>query len=128
MKFERQSVGAPSVDLTPMLDVVFLLLIFFMVSARFDAAREVPIDLPKVQSAATAQPKERTVVQMRSDGSIVLGGELVAREALPERLGGAQRVVLSADEAVSHGAFMDVLTALRALPLEAVTVEVEAAP
>ena len=49
MKFERQSVAAPSVDLTPMLDVVFLLLIFFMVSARFDAAREVPIYLPKVQ-------------------------------------------------------------------------------
>ena len=125
MKFDRKVAVKPSVDLTPMLDVVFLLLIFFMVSTRFDIVREVPIALPKVGTGAGVDPKPNQRVQIQSDGTLFLDGSAVARTELGRRLENTKRVVLSADKAVSHGVFMDVLTSLRALPLESVTVEVE---
>ena len=125
MKFERKTSVKPTVDLTPMLDVVFLLLIFFMVSTRFDIVREVPIALPKVGAGAAAQNKLSQRVQIQANGALFLDGDEVARSDLESRLQSVKRVVLSADEAVSHGVFMDVLTSLRALPLESVTVEVE---
>ena len=126
MKFERKVGAKPSVDLTPMLDVVFLLLIFFMVSTRFDVMREVPIALPKVGTAKAIQKSVNQRVQIQADGAIFLDGTELERSELAGRLKSAKRVVLSADEAVSHGVFMELLTSLRALPLEAVTVEVEA--
>ena len=64
MKFERQPTLKPNVDLTPMLDVVFLLLIFFMVSTRFDIVREVPIALPKVGAGAATEQKPNQRVQI----------------------------------------------------------------
>mgnify|MGYP001261635778 CR=1 FL=1 len=126
MKFERKVSASPSVDLTPMLDVVFLLLIFFMVSTRFDSVREVPIALPQVGAGTSVQKNTNQRVQIQADGALFLDGSEVKEADLEGRLRTTKRVVLSADKAVSHGVFMNVLTRLRALPLESVTVEVEA--
>ena len=126
MKFERKVSASPSVDLTPMLDVVFLLLIFFMVSTRFDSVREVPIALPQVGAGTSVQKNTNQRVQIQADGALFLDGSEVKEADLEGRLRTTKRVVLSADKAVSHGVFMNVLTHLRALPLESVTVEVEA--
>ncbi len=62
----------PTLNLTPMIDVVFLLIIFFMVGTKFtDDERKIELDLPAVgQSAAlTAAPQKRVVYVLR-DGSI----------------------------------------------------------
>ena len=125
MKFDRKVRIKPSVDLTPMLDVVFLLLIFFMVSTRFDSPREVPIALPQVGGATATQTSSNQRVQIQANGELFLDGKEVERSELEGRLKDAKRVILSADKAVSHGVFMDLLTSLRALPIESVTVEVE---
>ena len=124
MKFETTARAQPGIDLTPMLDVVFLLLIFFMVSTRFEQLKEVPIELPKVGAGQEVGAKESQRLQMRADGQLFLEGVAVERTAIAAALSKADVVVLSADEAVPHGAFMEVLTELRALPLDAVTVEV----
>lgn len=126
MKFERKVSTSPSVDLTPMLDVVFLLLIFFMVSTRFDTVREVPIALPQVGAGTSTPNNTSQRVQIQANGALYLDGSEVKQLDLEGRLSTAKRVVLSADKAVSHGVFMEVLTQLQALPLESVTVEVEA--
>lgn len=47
MNFRNQNQEAPDVNLTPLIDVVFLLLIFFMVSTTFDKESEIQIDLPE---------------------------------------------------------------------------------
>ncbi len=60
MKFKRQSAVAVDVNLTPLIDVVFLLLIFFMVSTTFTDKTELAIDLPE----ASGQ------VQMENRGEI----------------------------------------------------------
>ncbi len=54
MKFRRQRLEEVSINLTPLIDVVFLLLIFFMVSTTFTRETQLSIDLPE----ATGEPRE----------------------------------------------------------------------
>ena len=56
MKFQRQKLEDVNVNLTPLIDVVFLLLIFFMVSTTFTKETHLSIDLPE----ATGEPREQT--------------------------------------------------------------------
>jgi len=49
-------------NLTPLIDVVFLLLIFFMVSTTFEKTSKLKIDLPEATSQATPQPDKKIVV------------------------------------------------------------------
>ena len=128
MKFARRQPKRPNVELTSMLDVVFLLLIFFMVSTRFETLSEVPIALPQIGEPAAPRTGEATRVQLRANGVASIDGEEVSVDALVERLGEAKKIVLAADEAVQHGVFMEVLTSLRALPLSSVQVEVRSSP
>lgn len=57
MKFKRQRSQEVSVDLTPLIDVVFLLLIFFMVSTTFTRESHLQVDLPEA-SGEPASPAE----------------------------------------------------------------------
>jgi len=54
LKFRRQRLGEVSINLTPLIDVVFLLLIFFMVSTTFNRETQLTIDLPE----ATGETRE----------------------------------------------------------------------
>ena len=54
MKFRRQRLDDVNINLTPLIDVVFLLLIFFMVSTTFTRETQLSVDLPEAQG----QPKE----------------------------------------------------------------------
>lgn len=74
----------PSMNLTPMIDVVFLLLIFFMVATRFaDAERNIELQVPTVKSAgAMTPPPDKRTVHVRRDGSIALD----EREVTPDEL------------------------------------------
>ena len=60
MKFRRQQRQGVDINLTPLLDVVFLLLIFFMVSTTFTRETQLSIDLPE----ATGQPRESVEEQI----------------------------------------------------------------
>lgn len=67
-------------DLTPMIDVVFLLLIFFLLTSIFSKP-SIPLDLPRAESARqTGEPA--VSVAVKRDGTILLDGAPVAREAL----------------------------------------------
>ncbi len=52
---------SPPVDITPLIDVVFLMLIFFMVSTTFDKQTQLKVDLPSASPAEQQQEKEDTV-------------------------------------------------------------------
>jgi biopolymer transport protein ExbD len=78
LKFRRQHRDELAVDLTPLIDVVFLLLIFFMVSTTFSRETQLSIDLPEAQG----QPKETNDAQIeilvdQSGGFRVNGEALV---------------------------------------------------
>lgn len=78
----------PSVNMTPMIDVVFLLIIFFMVGTQFtQSEQEIALKLPGVGSLKTmvAAPDRRDVL-VGVDGSIFFDGETLSVEQLVQKL------------------------------------------
>ncbi|MEM7474620.1 MAG: biopolymer transporter ExbD [Planctomycetota bacterium] len=100
----------PSINLTPMIDVVFLLIIFFMVGTQFsEKERHIDLTLPGAgQLQAMIAPPDRREVSVSSSGEIYLDGAQVTLDALTGRLQKmiAQypdlRVVVRADGTVEH--------------------------
>ena len=121
----RREEGAP--DLTPLIDVVFLLLIFFLVTATF-AQRDrtvVPVDLPEGATGEAATEREQITLILRADGSVVLqrAGRQVEERLEPavlrERLralhaeDAAAVLYLRGDRDVRYGEVMELLDLAR---------------
>lgn len=105
----KRSQAASTLSLTPLIDVVFLLLIFFLVTSEFEEEeRRLDIVLPSATSASpmTSKPRE-VVIDITADGATFVGGEQVTLEELSQLLGRAvannptnQVVVIRADQEV----------------------------
>jgi biopolymer transport protein ExbD len=75
VKFPRPSQEEISVNLTPLIDVVFLLLIFFMVSTTFDDKTQLSITLPEADGVPLAQINDQVEVTITSTGDYLVNGE-----------------------------------------------------
>ncbi|MCB5161867.1 ExbD/TolR family protein [Marinomonas algarum] len=81
MKFRRQKIDDVHINLTPLIDVVFLLLIFFMVSTTFNQSTELTIDLPTAMSNAPSSDKNQNVeLVITADGQYVINGQTLINE------------------------------------------------
>jgi len=118
MPLKTDTVEEPNLNLTPMIDIVFLLIIFFMVGTRFtDLERQYEIQLPKVADARplTGVPDAITI-NISNDGQIEVNKSVRTLEELKDDLTAAreryddQAVVIRADgeSKVQHA--MDVLS------------------
>jgi biopolymer transport protein ExbD len=84
----REELESPTINLTSMIDVLFLLIIFFMVGTRFnESERQINLNLPRVNGAAPmiAGPRNRTVAISR-DGTTTLDGRVVSLQQLSTEL------------------------------------------
>lgn len=73
MKFKRQRSQEVGVDLTPLIDVVFLLLIFFMVSTTFTRESHLEVELPEASADARAETEVREIdVVINAEGQYIL--------------------------------------------------------
>ncbi len=82
----------PTLNLTSMIDVLFLLIIFFMVGTKFiESERQIELKLPQVKSgqALTAAP-EKKVINVYQDGQITLDRKNVTLDELRDRLAAAR--------------------------------------
>jgi len=87
MRFRSENEENFSFDLTPLVDVVFLLLIFFMVSTVFvDFKRQMDISLPSSKSSVPSEVKEPVKVELTVDKQIFLNGEKVTLEEFESAL------------------------------------------
>ncbi len=109
----------PSINLAPLVDIVFLLVIFFMVSSTFITPETgLPIDLPRAMSGE-AQPEGAPTVVVKADGQVFWLGEAVddvgllaaLRAALAEDPVGT--VILRADRKAAHGRVVQVMDIIR---------------
>jgi biopolymer transport protein ExbD len=86
-RFKRSPI-ASTLSLTPLIDVVFLLLIFFLVTSEFEEEeRRLEIVLPSATSAVpmTSKPRE-VIVDIDADGAVYLHGEMTSLEELQRLL------------------------------------------
>lgn len=114
----KKSNIAGTLSLTPLIDVVFLLLIFFLVTSEFeDEERRLDIVLPSATSAVpmTSKPRE-IVVDLDQAGVLYLRGEVTSLENFEELLKKAvasnptnQTVVIRADQATSFQPVVNVM-------------------
>ncbi len=126
MKFRSRRRESPQINLTPLIDVVFLLLIFFMVSTTFTRESQLRIQLPEAVASPAEMADDELVVLIESDGSYAINGERLARtdvqtlmEGLRLRRSGdpGQAVIITADAQASHESVVRAMDALGRLGL-----------
>jgi biopolymer transport protein TolR len=102
------------INITPMVDVMLVLLVIFMVAAPLMVAG-VPVELPHTSAARVSQPKKPMIVSLAADGSIYIRDEQVTKEGLVPRLQslhateGDTIVYVRADKKSPYGAVMRLL-------------------
>ncbi|WP_422137716.1 ExbD/TolR family protein [Endozoicomonas sp. ALC020] len=83
MKFRRQSREEVSLNLTPLIDVVFLLLIFFMVSTTFTKETQLAIDLPEASGEQSASVEKTQVeITISREGHYAVNGQSLLNSGL----------------------------------------------
>jgi biopolymer transport protein ExbD len=124
------------IDLAPLIDVVFLLLIFFMTSTTFVRESRLRIDLPDTDSTPAQADRPAIELQIDAAGRYAIDGRAVARadrESLAAGLRAAadgqspQRVVIVADGATTHQAVVRALEAVAAAGIVDVDIATEVA-
>jgi biopolymer transport protein ExbD len=75
LKFRRQKLEEVNVNLTPLIDVVFLLLIFFMVSTTFTKETHLSIDLPEATGEASADAVEMIEIMINEGGEYTINAQ-----------------------------------------------------
>lgn len=107
MRFNRPEEDY-NLPLTSMVDVVFLLLIFFMVSTAFiDFTRRLDIQLPEAQAGAPAEKVRQHVIEVGEDGRIFLNGKETTLAGLEAALEGTRSegrsAIIRADRRLPYG-------------------------
>ena len=82
MKFKRQKDSEDSVNLTPLIDVVFLLLIFFMVSTTFTKETHLTVDLPEATGTSAPQDTKTIDLLVAADGSYSINGQALINKKI----------------------------------------------
>jgi biopolymer transport protein ExbD len=119
MPLKLQHDEIPTLNLTSMIDVLFLLVIFFMVATKFDEMeRNIQVAVPQVaQGGDDASPPKPLVVTVNADGRLDLDGKVLSETELASQLS-ARRTPLTEPTVVIHGdakcAFQHVASALGA--------------
>jgi biopolymer transport protein ExbD len=118
-------------ELTSMTDIVFLLLIFFMVSTTFvDLSRQLDIQLPDTQAAEVSQDVQRHVVELSAQNTLRLDGEDIELSELTaqltQRAGKARyrSVEIRADKRLPYGRVITVLGHVRQANIQDIAVAV----
>ena len=78
MKFRRERRNQVGVDLTPLIDVVFLLLIFFMVSTTFTRETQLSIDLPEARGTPKDTQEKQIEILVDETGNYRVNGQKLA--------------------------------------------------
>jgi biopolymer transport protein ExbD len=107
------------INVTPFIDVILVLLIIFMIAAPL-ATVDVAVDLPSANAELAPRPDKPLFLTLKSDLSLALDNDAVARPSLAASLDQAtsgdkqQRLFLRADKTVPYGELMTLMNELRA--------------
>jgi biopolymer transport protein ExbD len=125
MLLARPVVKPAQIGLSPLIDVIFLLLIFFVVTTSFRTP-ELPIDLPEADGEASSTP-DALVVSIDASGLASIDGETIEASALMGRLAmdRPEAIVVRADGSVPHRTVVATLDAARRSGIRSVGLAVD---
>ncbi len=120
------------INVTPLVDIVLVLLIIFMLTANLIAKQAIEVDLPQAASGST--PKHTTLaVTLTQDGGLWLGGEEVTAAALQTAIAAAVKqdpkatVLIAGDKGVAHGRVVWLLDLVRTLGVASFAIQIDPA-
>jgi len=133
MEFEGRRRISTHLNIAPLIDVVFLLLIFFMLSSHFITQPGIKITLP---SAVTARlhPEEDIIISITEDSNLYLNERLVTLENLLEQLRieiiktEKKTVIIKADEKIDLGLAVKVMDIAKQADAERLVISTKLAP
>jgi biopolymer transport protein ExbD len=124
MRFSRERSAEPEINLTPLIDVVFLLLIFFMVSTTFERETEITLELPEATGEPIVTEKKVIEISIDAKGRYYINKQEVIntsidtlKRAIKKAAGEDEepQVILSADRQTPHQAVITAMDASRQL-------------
>lgn len=107
-----------AINVTPLVDIVLVLLIILMVTASYIVSKSIPMDLPNADTGEEGPPRTLTV-SIDGDGQLYVDAEETTWDELraeAARFASAEsepRAVIAADRSVSHGEFIRIVDLLR---------------
>jgi len=109
MKFISNQKSSFSIEITPLIDIVFLLVIFFVVTSKVGDSQFLSLDLPKTESFQNNAVESSNEISIINDGSVYINGKVFnindldsLNEAIFELNNNGTSVILSADAAALH--------------------------
>lgn len=116
---DRREFSRPEVNIIPMIDIIFFLLVFFMMSTLYMVnLKTVDIDMPKAQNAET-RVSATFVVTMKKDGTLwledrqVTQQELLSEASVQQKRDSKFAVVLRAEQDMNYGKVIELLDMLK---------------
>jgi len=119
VNFKRERREETRVDVTPLIDIIFQLVLFFMVSTTFITAPGIQVDLPRSSAQTILRDKQDVNIWMTDEGGVYVDEQPVSSEELMAILDGAAAadtstlVVIKADRHVDHGDVVRVMDVAR---------------
>jgi len=131
VRFRTRELEDPRPDITPLVDVVFQLIIYFAVSTSFAITGGFKVKLPEANATQVVDKEEKVAVVIQATGQIALEGREVSFQELERGLreiAAKDRkalVVIKADRSVSHGLVVSVMDAAQEAGLERLAIATE---
>ncbi len=109
MKFINQEKSSFSIEITPLIDIVFLLVIFFVVTSKVGDSQFLSLDLPKTESFEYSLVEINNEISVTSSGNVYINGEIYninnldrIEQAIFDLNNNSNSIVLSAESASLH--------------------------
>lgn len=118
MKLSEFPKRRTSINITALIDILFLLIIFFTVSTQFTNQRSIGLNLPDSQTGSSIDTRKKLIIIMKEEESLFINGAPVGWGdvgAAVEKGGFSkdQKVILNIDKAISHGKVVRLLDILK---------------
>lgn len=129
-----KSRGIMALEITPLIDIVFLLLIFFLLTATYVKNPNFDISLPKASVNQVLRNKKDLTIAIRSSGEIQYDNQEVSRQKLEGILaaeyaqGQDSIVVIRADEDAKHGRVVEVMDLAKKVGFNSLAIAIQSTP
>ncbi len=120
------------INVTPLVDIMLVLLIIFMLTASLISKQAIEVELPKASQGGTPEPTTLAVT-LTKDGSLFLGGDAVTPEQLRDAVRAAvakdpkSQAIIAGDKDVSHGRVVWVMDLVKSLGVASFAIQIDPA-